>query len=82
KELPADAPATVEFDDVSFAYATGEGTDAKAARPVLRGLSFEIRAGEWHAVGGPSGSGKSPLWLLLPRFSDVSHGAVLIGGLD
>ncbi|GAA3233483.1 hypothetical protein GCM10020256_49660 [Streptomyces thermocoprophilus] len=74
KELPADAPATVEFDDVSFGYDTD--------RPVLDGLSFEIRPGETLAVVGSSGSGKSTLSLLLPRFYDVTGGAVLVGGHD
>ncbi|WP_314412126.1 ABC transporter ATP-binding protein [Streptomyces kroppenstedtii] len=74
KDLPADAPATVEFDGVSFAYDDD--------RPVLDGLSFEIRSGETLAVVGSSGSGKSTVSLLLPRFYDVSGGAVLIGGLD
>jgi ATP-binding cassette subfamily B protein len=74
KDLPADAPATVEFDGVSFAY--------DDARPVLDGLSLEIRAGETLAVVGSSGSGKSTVSLLLPRFYDVTGGAVLIGGLD
>lgn len=78
KELPADAPATVEFDDVSFGYDRAPG----ATSPVLNGLTFEIRPGETLAVVGSSGSGKSTVSLLLPRFYDVTHGAVLIGGHD
>ncbi|MFB7514960.1 ABC transporter ATP-binding protein [Streptomyces sp. NPDC056144] len=74
KELPADAPATVEFDDVSFAYQDG--------RPVLDGFSLAIRPGETVALVGSSGSGKSTVSLLLPRFYDVGHGAVLVGGHD
>ncbi|MFD7434272.1 ABC transporter ATP-binding protein [Streptomyces sp. NPDC059861] len=73
-DLPADAPATVEFDDVSFGYDTG--------KPVLDSLTFEIRPGETLAVVGSSGSGKSTVSLLLPRFYDVSRGAVLVGGHD
>ncbi|MGW0147090.1 ABC transporter ATP-binding protein [Streptomyces sp. NPDC003333] len=74
RTLPADAPATVEFDDVCFGY--------DEERPVLDGLSLEIRAGETLAVVGASGSGKSTVSLLLPRFYDVTRGAVLVGGHD
>ncbi|MDQ0796273.1 ABC transporter ATP-binding protein [Streptomyces sp. B1I3] len=74
KQLPADAPASVEFDDVRFGYAD--------ERPVLDGFSLTIEPGETVAVVGASGSGKSTVSLLLPRFYDVSHGAVLVGGHD
>ncbi|MEV3872767.1 ABC transporter ATP-binding protein [Streptomyces sp. NPDC049906] len=74
RTLPADAPATVEFDDVTFGY--------DPERPVLDGLSFEIRAGETLAVVGASGSGKSTVAQLLPRFYDADRGAVLVGGHD
>ncbi|WP_097886370.1 ABC transporter ATP-binding protein [Streptomyces sp. st140] len=74
KELPADAPAGIEFDDVTFGY--------DEDRPVLDGFSLTVEPGETVAVVGASGSGKSTVSLLLPRFYDVSHGAVLIGGHD
>lgn len=73
-ELPADTPARVEFDDVRFGY--------DPERPVLDGFSLTIEPGETVAVVGASGSGKSTVSLLLPRFYDVSHGAVLVGGHD
>ncbi|MFJ3078366.1 ABC transporter ATP-binding protein [Streptomyces halstedii] len=74
KELPADAPASVEFDDVRFGYAE--------EHPVLDGFSLTIEPGETVALVGASGSGKSTVSLLLPRFYDVTHGAVLVGGHD
>lgn len=74
KDLPADAPASVEFEDVRFGY--------DASRPVLDGFSLTIEPGETVAVVGASGSGKSTVSLLLPRFYDVTHGAVLVGGHD
>ncbi|MFF2962294.1 ABC transporter ATP-binding protein [Streptomyces sp. NPDC057963] len=90
KELPADAPASVEFDDVRFGYAPsrpGSAQDEELGggaphRPVLDGFSLTIEPGETVALVGASGSGKSTVSLLLPRFYDVTHGAVLVGGHD
>ncbi|MFI0719963.1 ABC transporter ATP-binding protein [Streptomyces sp. NPDC021224] len=73
-ELPADAPATVDFDHVTFGYS--------AERPVLDGFDLSIAPGETVAVVGASGSGKSTVSLLLPRFYDVTGGAVRVGGVD
>ncbi|MBB5117632.1 ABC transporter [Streptomyces eurocidicus] len=72
--LPDDAPATVEFDDVTFGY--------DPDRPVLDGFSLRIEPGETVAVVGASGSGKSTVALLLPRFYDATGGAVRVGGHD
>ncbi|QKW43102.1 ABC transporter ATP-binding protein [Streptomyces microflavus] len=74
KELPADAPAGIEFDDVRFGY--------DEEHPVLDRFSLTVEPGETLAIVGASGSGKSTVSLLVPRFYDVSHGAVLIGGHD
>jgi ATP-binding cassette subfamily B protein len=71
--LPADVSG-IEFKDVHFGYVPSE--------PVLCGLSLRVEPGETLAVVGTSGSGKSTISLLLPRFYDVSEGAVLVGGRD
>ena len=62
--------------DVSFTY--GAGFDL----PVLEDVSFNVRAGEMVAIVGQSGAGKSTLTNLIPRFYDVTQGAVLIDGRD
>jgi ATP-binding cassette, subfamily B, bacterial len=80
RELPADADATVEFDSVTFTY--GRDGTAKGRRPVLDDFSLRVEPGETVAVVGASGSGKSTLSLLLPRFYDVTTGAVRVGGQD
>jgi ATP-binding cassette subfamily B protein len=72
-ELPAGSK-DVDLDDVHFGYVPSE--------PVLNGLSLRVRAGETLAVVGTSGSGKSTISLLLPRFYDVRSGAVRVGGYD
>jgi len=72
-ELPA-GTSDVELDDVTFGYLPSE--------PVLRGLSLRVQPGETVAVVGTSGSGKSTISLLLPRFYDVTGGVVRIGGHD
>src|SRR6266404_7079870 len=64
----------VRFDGVHFAY--GGETD------VLQGLDLTIEPGEIVAVCGPTGSGKTSLLNLLPRFYDPTGGAVLVGGVD
>jgi ATP-binding cassette subfamily B protein len=63
------------FKGVSFRY--------KEALPyVVQNLSLEIGAGEYVALVGPSGAGKTTLCSLIPRFYDVSAGAVLLDGVD
>ncbi|MGO4438593.1 ABCB family ABC transporter ATP-binding protein/permease [Rhizobium sp. RAF56] len=64
----------IAFRDVHFAY--------DAARPILKGISFEVPAGKTVAVVGPSGAGKSTLSRLLYRFYDVQSGAITIDGQD
>lgn len=67
----------VEFRGVDFKYlATGTGDD------VLHGIDLRIDAGEFAAIVGGTGVGKSSLVNLIPRFYDVTGGAVLVDGVD
>ncbi len=74
----AQGPTTVTFDHVSFAYATA----ADGGLPTLSDVSLTVAPGETVALVGPSGGGKSTLLSLLPRFYDVTGGAVIINGRD
>ncbi|MEJ2725510.1 MAG: ABC transporter ATP-binding protein [Deltaproteobacteria bacterium] len=65
---------TLEFREVSFSYEPGV--------PVLRHISFKVRAGEMVAFVGSTGAGKSTLLELVPRFYDVTKGSVMIDGID
>ena len=74
--LPAPR-GSVEFRDVSFRYAaTGTGDD------VLRHIDLKIEPGEFVAIVGGTGVGKSSLVNLIPRFYDVTGGAVYVDGVD
>ncbi|HTX74065.1 MAG TPA: ABC transporter ATP-binding protein, partial [Rectinemataceae bacterium] len=65
----------IEFRNVSFRYHGAE-------EPALRDVSFSARPGEVTAIIGSTGSGKSTLISLIPRFYDVDGGAILIDGVD
>jgi ATP-binding cassette subfamily B protein len=66
--------AAVRFEAVDFGYDTN--------RPILKGVTLDVPAGQTDAVVGPSGSGKSTIGRLLFRFYDVQAGRVLIDGQD
>ncbi|WP_284776495.1 ABC transporter ATP-binding protein [Agrobacterium sp. lyk4-40-TYG-31] len=79
----ADAPGAIEashlrgeivYSDVSFGYSDG--------KQVLNNIDLTIRAGETVAFVGPSGAGKTTLCSLLPRFYEVTGGAISIDGID
>lgn len=67
-------PGEIRFEGVSFAYEPG--------RPVLRDIDLVIPAGRTVALIGRTGSGKTTLAALVPRFYDVSAGRVLVDGVD
>ena len=64
----------IKLDHVDFSY--------KEELPVLRDVSLDVRAGETIAVVGPSGGGKTTLCQLIPRFYEISGGAIYIDGKD
>ena len=74
--LPADGGMELSFDNVTFSYPGAAGT------PVLDGLSFTIPAGTSLAILGATGSGKSTIAHLIPRFYDCTGGSICINGRD
>jgi ATP-binding cassette, subfamily B, bacterial len=72
-DLPS-GPGRVRFEDVTFGY--------DAARPVLHDLDLELAPGKTVALIGHTGSGKTTLASLVPRFYDVQRGRVIVDGVD
>ncbi|MBC5743375.1 ABC transporter ATP-binding protein [Lachnospiraceae bacterium MD308] len=70
-----DVEGNIEFKDVSFHY---EDT----AEQVLSSINLKVRAGEYIALVGPSGVGKTTLCSLIPRFYEVTAGSICIDGMD
>lgn len=66
---------TLEFDNVTFSYPGAE-------EPALSNISFKAKPGEITAIIGGTGSGKSTLINLIPRFYDISEGAIRVNGVD
>lgn len=79
RDIPAPKPAAggghIEFRNVTFRYPGAE-------EPVLENVSFQAKPGEVTAIIGGTGSGKSTLVNLIPRFYDVEKGSVLVDGVD
>jgi len=72
--IPDRVEGNVVFDHVCFGY--------EKDRPVLKDVSFELKAGHSIAIVGPSGSGKSTIINLIPRLYDVDSGSVTFDGID
>lgn len=70
----AQVKGDIEYRDVGFGYGS--------QRPVFDGLNLSIKAGETVAFVGPSGAGKTTICSLLPRFYEVTAGAIAIDGID
>ena len=75
-DLPASAQGRIEFRNVSFHYNGNE------AEQVLDGINLTVEPGQTVAILGATGTGKSTLIQLVPRFYDVTGGSILVDGID
>lgn len=75
KEMPSDQAVEVEFNNVCFKYPL-------AKECVLENISFKAKAGQTVAFIGSTGSGKSTIINLIPRFYDVTSGSITLNGVD
>lgn len=73
EKLATSGKGKIEFKNVSFAY-------SDSGKPCLKNISFEIQSGETFAIIGATGTGKSTLVNLIPRYYDVTDGEILIDG--
>jgi ATP-binding cassette subfamily B protein len=76
------AEYSVSFENVTFHYTGTQSPEENNPPPALSNVSFTAKQGEVTALFGPTGSGKSTIAHLIPRFYDVASGAVRIGGVD
>ena len=84
-DMPEDVRGEIEFRDVSFSYEAGSDAEehsVQAGELVLSHINVNIARGENVAIVGPSGAGKTTFCNLIPRFYDVTDGAVLVDGRD
>jgi ATP-binding cassette, subfamily B, bacterial len=73
-ELKPQIKGDIEFNNVTFGY--------EESKPILKNISFKVKAGQTVAILGPTGSGKTSLVHLLPRLYDFQGGSITIDGID
>lgn len=73
-ELKPQIKGEIEFKNVTFGY--------EESKPILKNISFKVKAGQTVAILGPTGSGKTSLVHLLPRLYDFQSGSITIDGID
>ena len=78
KQIDKAKLGSIEFDNVTFSY---PGTDGES-EPTIKSISFKAEPGQYIALVGASGSGKTTISYLIPRFYDLSKGSIKFSGID